>query len=292
MGLVETSDSPPWPCVGNQSASLIGNYYNHWIYADGVFDLTRSDLMNVTKPIAITNMLGSRKTAVIEPSRSALVIIDMQNYFLHPVLAPDATAGRAIVNTTIEMVKTFREADMKTLWVNWGIDDFDLLTMPPSLLADFSNGTNYISPDKKKESFGSDMGVRDGIELGRLLWRGAWNSQSYGPLEPLRIAGEKAGTDLLFHKNRQSGLWGAQTPLGLWLEENKITTLFLGGVNIDQCVWGTLLDGFYKGYDVILVPDISATDSPYYASQMVYYNTDARGFMANSSQILEGIKMQ
>lgn len=36
--------------------------------------------------------------------------------------------------------------------------------------------------------------------------------------------------------DRQSGLWGAQTPLGLWLEENKITTLFLGGVNIDQCV--------------------------------------------------------
>ncbi|KAB8225804.1 Isochorismatase hydrolase [Aspergillus novoparasiticus] len=282
MGMVET-DSAPWSCGGNRAASLIGNYignyYNHWIYANGVFDLTRSDLMDVTKPIAITNMLGSRKTAVIEPSRSALVIIDMQNYFLHPVLAPDATAGRAIVNTTIEMVKAFRKADMKILWVNWGIDDFDLMTMPPSLLAD------------SKESFGSDMGVRDGIELGKLLWRGAWNSQSYGPLEPLRIEGEKAGTDLLFHKNRQSGLWGAQTPLGLWLEENKITTLFLGGVNIDQCVWGTLLDGFYKGYDVILVPDISATNSPYYASQMVYYNTDARGFMANSSQILDGIKM-
>ena len=41
--------------------------------------------------------------------------------------------------------------------------------------------------------------------------------------------------------DRLSGLWGAQTPLGLWLQENEITTLFFGGVNADQCVWGTLL---------------------------------------------------
>lgn len=36
--------------------------------------------------------------------------------------------------------------------------------------------------------------------------------------------------------DRVSGMWGAQTPLGLWLEENMITTLFFGGVNSDQCV--------------------------------------------------------
>lgn len=50
------------------------------------------------------------------------------------------------------------------------------------------------------------MGVLDGIELGRLLWRGAWNSQSYGPLQPLRVAGEKAGTDMLFHKSKRLAL--------------------------------------------------------------------------------------
>ena len=36
--------------------------------------------------------------------------------------------------------------------------------------------------------------------------------------------------------DRVSGMWGAQTPLGLWLEENQLTTLFFGGVNSDQCV--------------------------------------------------------
>lgn len=40
------------------------------------------------------------------------------DYFLHPALAPDATAGRSIVNTTIKLVESFRKADMKVLWVN------------------------------------------------------------------------------------------------------------------------------------------------------------------------------
>ncbi|KAH8424294.1 uncharacterized protein LDX57_002047 [Aspergillus melleus] len=63
----------------NRSENVIGNYYNHWIYSDGVYDLTRSDVMNVTEPKRLTNMLGSRKTAIIEPSRTALVMIDMQS---------------------------------------------------------------------------------------------------------------------------------------------------------------------------------------------------------------------
>lgn len=41
---------------------------------------------------------------------------------------------------------------------------------------------------------------------------------------------------LMLVVDRLSGLWGAQTPLGIWLEENQMTTLFFGGVNSDQCV--------------------------------------------------------
>jgi hypothetical protein len=44
--------------------------------------------------------------------------------------------------------------------------------------------------------------VVDGIALGRLLWRGAWNSQLYGPLKALQAEGAKAGTDFWFHKSK------------------------------------------------------------------------------------------
>jgi nicotinamidase-related amidase len=49
--------------------------------------------------------------------------------------------------------------------------------------------------------------------------------------------------------DRLSGLRGPQTPLGLFLMENEITTLFFGGVNADQCVVcsGLLSLAFYRG---------------------------------------------
>lgn len=71
---------------------------------------------------------------VIEATRSALVIIDMQSefcfaldfegvdidsdFFLHPGLSPEATAGRGVVNATVDMIQGFRKAGMKVLWTN------------------------------------------------------------------------------------------------------------------------------------------------------------------------------
>jgi nicotinamidase-related amidase len=104
-------------------------------------------------------------------------------------------------------------------------------------------------------------------------------------------------------------MWGASTPMQQWLEDNSMTTLFFGGVNIDQCVWGTLLEYFfsfvsylllsyllffqssyYKGYDVILLDDISATTSPIAATQMVDFNAMLNGWRANASDILDALK--
>ena len=241
--------------------TTLGNVYNYWnVTEDGVYDLTRSSVAPVTNPVEIP-MSGRRKTALVEPSRSALVIIDMQNYFLHPALSPKATGGRAAVTPTANMIQGFRSKGMKVLWTNWGLDDFDLLTIPPAFKAGFAkNGSNFAD-----ETFGSDMGTvsvsvtdesqpcngngdacRD-QEAGRLLTRGAWNAQPWGVLNDLKNEGLASGTDLYFHKNRLSGLWGAQTPLGLWLQENGITTLFFGGVNADQCVWSNLIDAYFKG---------------------------------------------
>ncbi|KAL9094480.1 MAG: hypothetical protein Q9165_003330 [Trypethelium subeluteriae] len=286
--LIDTSNSITAVVgVNSQNASILGNYYNYWSIQNNntVFDLTRSDRLPTTSPKTIP-MSGSRPTAIIEPSRSALVIIDMQNFFLDPALSPAATAGRAAVTPTVNLIQGFRAAGMKVLWTNWGLDNFDLLTIPPSFLAGFS------TDDTAATTFGTDMGLVPGtnISAGRKLWRGSWNAQPYGPLYPLQTEGVAAGTDFYFNKNRLSGLWGAQTPLGLWLQENEITTLFFGGVNADQCVWGTFLDAYYKGFDVVYVEDISATESPEYATQMVKYNADLDGFLTNSTAILNAIK--
>lgn len=246
---VELEKRQAYGLVGDgfeQATMTLGNYYNYWrISDDGVYDLTRSDRAPTTSPKTLP-MMGNKHSIKIAPNRTCLVIIDMQNYFLHPDLSPKATKGRGAVAPTINMINGFRKHDMKVLWVNWGLTEYDLLTIPPSFKAGFSGGSNLAN-----ETFGSDMGTitENGttIEVGRLLMRGSWNAEPYGPLGPMKDEGLEAGTDFWFNKNRLSGLWGPQTPLGLWLQENEISTMFFGGVNADQCVWSTLVDAYFKG---------------------------------------------
>ncbi|EON95810.1 putative isochorismatase hydrolase protein [Phaeoacremonium minimum UCRPA7] len=204
------------------------------------------------------------------------------------------------------MINAFRKHGMKVTWVNWGLTNYDLLTIPPAFKSGFSGGS-----DLANETFGSDMGTiqENGttIEVGQKLMRGAWNAEPWGVLGTMKDEGLAAGTDFLFHKNRLSGLWGPQTPYGQWLQENEITTIFFGGVNADQCVWSTFIDAYFKGkapspvshleetsliilaylgYDVVYVDDISATTSPEYASDMVRYNANGDG---NSTSIIAAL---
>ncbi|KAK4543522.1 hypothetical protein LTR36_005417 [Oleoguttula mirabilis] len=272
--------------------SILGNYYNYWKLTNNktTYDLTRSDRMPVTSPKLIP-MIGSRKQAIIEPNRTAMVIVDMQNFFLHPQLSPYAVNGRKAVQPTLNMIDAFRATGMKILWVNWGIDNFDMVTMPPSFLEGFS------SNHEMNTTFCTEMGYLSQtngttVDMGKLLCRGSWNAQPWGELNTAMTKGLKDGTDLYFNKNRLSGLWGAQTPLGLYLQESETTTLFFGGVNSDQCVWGNLIDAYFKGFDTVYVEDCAGTSSPWYAEEMVRYNADSDGFLANSTYVIDALEKQ
>ncbi|KAH9830246.1 isochorismatase hydrolase [Teratosphaeria destructans] len=278
--------------ANGSDASILGNYYNYWKLTNNktTWDLTRSDRLPVSCPKTIP-MLGSRKEAIIEPNRTAFVIVDMQNYFLHPKISPKAANGRRAVQPILNMIDAFRSNGMKILWLHWGIDNFDMVTLPPSFLDTFS--TNH----EMNTTFCTEMGMLSEdngtvIDMGKLLCRGSWNAQPWGPLNEALNEGLAAGTDLYFHKNRLSGLWGAQTPLGLYLQESQTTTLFISGVNSDQCVWSTLVDAYFKGFDVVYVEDCTGTTSPWYAEQMARYNADLDGFLANSTYIIDALEMQ
>jgi nicotinamidase-related amidase len=275
---------------------VFGNVFNFWTKLKSGWDLTRGESTGaITLPIPVNGPI------VIQPNKSALVIIDMQNFFLHESLNGDPL-GRAIVPTTVNLIQAFRDAGMPVLWTNWGLTEFDLINMPPSFINGFAReGTSTTS-------FGSDMGTivvpesdpsiaatsKTGanmtIEVGRTLIRGSWNAEPWGALFTEQVEGVAKGTDFYFNKNRLSGMWGTGTPMQTWLQDNSMTTLFFGGVNIDQCVWGTLLDSYYKGYDVVLLDDISATTSPAGATEMVNYNAMLDGWRANSTDIMGALQ--
>jgi len=175
--------------------------------------------------------------------------------------------------------------------------------MPPAFIRGFtsdgsstasfgSNMGNIVVPkdDNSIPATSATKGANVTIEVGKKLMRGSWNAQPWGPLFSEQVQGVTKGTDFYFNKNRLSGMWGTGTPMQTWLQDNSMTTLFFGGVNIDQCVWGTLLDSYYKGYDVILLDDISATTSPIGATQMVDFNAALNGWRANSTNIMGALK--
>lgn len=91
----------------------------------------------------------------------------------------------------------------------------------------------------------------------------------------------------------------------------------------DQCVWGTFIDAYFKGFDVVYVEDCAGTTSPWYAEevsyiasrpvntsrgrscfrekqsskyadrwQMVRYNANGDGFLANSTYIIDALNKQ
>ena len=193
--------------IDTSTNTTLGNYYNYWLDTSSspnktTWDLTRSDRLPVTTPKTIP-FLGQRAAATIEPSRSALVIIDMQNFFLDPQLSPRASGGRAAVTPTLNMINAFRANGMKVLWTNWGLDNFDLVTIPPSFLDGFSSDHTAAT------SFGSDMGtITDAngttIQVGRKLMRGSWNAQPWGALYPAMVQGMADGTDFYFNKSKPS----------------------------------------------------------------------------------------
>jgi nicotinamidase-related amidase len=221
----------------DDSLGDVGNAYNYWrIYPNGTYDLTRSYVSSVTSP-KLLPFFGIRSSAIIEPSRSVLCIIDMQSCFLHPALAPTSDDGRAAVTPTVDLVKSFRKNGIKTAWINWGLNNYDLLMLPPSVKSGgFTNG-----------SMGMVLDGNQTVDAGMRLMAGFWNTEPYGILKDFIADGIEAGTDLLFNKNRLSGLWGAQTPFGMWLQQNEITTIFIGGVDADQCVRTTFMDAHLKG---------------------------------------------
>ena len=73
---------------------------------------------------------------------------------------------------------------------NWGLTDHELTTIPPSLVRGFMKGG--------RGGFGAELSG----DFGRLLMRGSYNADLYGPLQKLYEHGRDAGTDVWIHKNR------------------------------------------------------------------------------------------
>ena len=194
----------------NNEKIIIGNASNFWRYShENGFDLTRQNDEETFSPISLQT---TTMPILIDPAHSALVIIDMQNFFLHPSLR-DHSAGLAASNKLLEYaIPAAHKAAIQIIWLNWGLTEEDVDQLPPALKRIFGRGLlnepwyMQTTPKTIYKGFGTDMGdillpIGEHIDAGRLLMRDAWNAKLYDPLFNRYASSQQtAKPDQLFHK--------------------------------------------------------------------------------------------
>ena len=338
---------------GHNHQAVIGNLKNFWLYNSGTgFDLTHPPSPDAP-PVSPRVTIETKTSPIaIDPAKSALVVVDMQNFFLSAALGRAKGAGHAATDQLLEhAIPACRRAGIRVVWLNWGLSEQEIDEMPPAVVRAFGfesvvqgkmmavdkhgnpgaagggrelkdgknggegNGTTVEKQGnsehagrtkqseeskggKKGNGLGSDMGTvtdpdsGEEIDAGKLLMRNQWNTALYAPLDDAWREGQKLATrpDVWIHKNRMSGMWGPSTACEEFLGEQGIRTLFFTGVNTDQCVGGTYMDCFSKGYDCVLLSDGCGTTSPAFAQENMEFNAaNTFGFVTTCKALADGV---
>jgi phosphatidylethanolamine-binding protein len=250
-----------------------GPLHSQWHYhrPSKTFDLSRSPDTHEQKFTLYTTHGPADTKISISPELSALIIVDMQNYFLSPrcrdyPLGLEAVEklGRPggvlekcrelgiqvrIHNQLLRVSKSILTLlKQQVVWLNWGLTDEDKSTMPAGVQRGFSRG--LIAGTHKHRGLGADLGDNQG----RCLFAGSWNADIYDSLK-----NQVRPEDVHCAKNRMSGLWNEEQPLWKYLVKAGKKTLLFTGVNTDQCVLGTLTNAYNAGWDCVMIEDCCAT---------------------------------
>ena len=243
---------------------------NAWHVDNGTVDLTRR--RRSARPVAVA---ARAQPVVIDLSRTALIVVDMQNDFCTvggwlDHIGVDVAPTRSPVAVLGPLLPALRSADVPVIWLNWG-NRPDLANLPPGVL-------HVYDPD------GTSLGLGDALpgSGAHVLERESWSA---AVIDELKID----AADICVDKYRMSGFW--DTELQSSLANLDVTTLLFSGVNLDQCVYATLIDAACIGYDCILLEDCAATTSPKACVEATLYNVaQCFGFVARGADLLEALE--
>ncbi|KAN0093644.1 isochorismatase [Hyaloscypha variabilis] len=231
------------------------------------------------KKLTMKTTEGPKETTItIAPESTALVIVDMQNFFLDSKCM-DHPHGLSAVEPTIKVIEKCRKEGIQIIWLNWGLIDEDMATLPAAVNRGFMSDTLQATTDLRRPwtGLGSDLGE----DKGRCLFAGTWNADIYPPLKEQVRPG-----DLHCAKNRMSGLWSPEQPLWKTLKAEKKNTILFTGVNTDQCVLGTFVDGYNAGWNCVLVDNCCGTTTEG-GKEITFHNVaTSYGFITDSASLL------
>ncbi|RSM16911.1 hypothetical protein CDV31_004249 [Fusarium ambrosium] len=243
----------------DDKTKVIGGKNNFWLWSEETgFDLTHPDEPSSPPVYHRLSLTTSTEQVTIDPTKTALVVVDMQNYFLSPLLGRPYDGPGLIMAMKLEeqVIPACRRADIPIIWVGWGLDEADLDNIPPPTALLFTMDNNFEDNPNEPKYFGAlgeDIGLQvnndTSVEAGKVMMRDQWNTALFPTLKDVSLEKDKTIT-----KKRPSGFWG-----GTGIEEHLavlgITTLLFAGVNTHRGLEESIRDASNKGWDCLLVSD-------------------------------------
>ncbi|AMN40758.1 isochorismatase family protein [Rhodoplanes sp. Z2-YC6860] len=176
----------------------------------------------------------------IDAARTALVVVDMQNYFVAEGFAAEVPAARDIVPNINRMAKALRAAGGTVLWVQ---------TTAAGALEHWANHHKHmLTADRVDKRLTQLNESHDGFKV-------------YPKLEALP-------TDLRVKKIKYSAFIPGSSDIDAQLKSRGIDTLLITGTVTNVCCESTARDAMMLDYRVIMVSDgnASLTDEEHAAS--------------------------
>jgi nicotinamidase-related amidase len=161
----------------------------------------------------------------IDPAKTAMIVVDMQNDFVAPGGGLETPAARAMVPRLVEALKICR-----------------------------SNGIRVIYTAHVHRRDGSDMGLFDDLHPPvanrTAVVDGTPGVEIYPEVAP-------APGEHVIKKHRYSGFFG--TDLDIVLREWDVDTVIISGTTTENCCHATARDAMFHNYRVVFLSDATAT---------------------------------
>jgi nicotinamidase-related amidase len=206
-----------------------------------------------------------------DPSRSALILIDMQRDFIEPggfgeALGNDVGRLAPITPTVASLLGAFRSHGLTVIHTK-ECHRPDLADCPPA----------------KRARGEASLRIGDLGPMGRILINGEPGNDFVEALRPL--PGESVIT-----KPGKGAFWA--TCLHEVLQDRQITHLFITGVTTEVCVQTTMREANDRGYECLLVEDGTESYFPQFKKavlEMIRAQGGIVGWTATAAQVLAAL---
>lgn len=128
---------------------LVGTEDNTWIWSSEGWDLIHPEDPSSNLSEDGVHLDCELVNIKINPAKTALVIIDMQNIGLNKALDPPAAPAMYAAQDAILQyaIPAARKLGLQIIWLNWGLTEYDLASMPPAEVRVFAFDVNTEKVD-------------------------------------------------------------------------------------------------------------------------------------------------